>query len=76
MDNAVAVAVLAAALAIWFWLTYRNRPQDMEGELRRICMGDAGQVEWLIQGELTRAPGLSRGEAARRAVERYRRDNR
>lgn len=76
MDNAFALSVLAAIVGIWLWLTYRNRSRDMEGELRRICMGDARQVERLIQGELIRAPGLSRAEAARRAVERYRRDNR
>ena len=76
MDNAFALSVLAAAIAIWLWWTYRNRARDVEGELRRICMGDAGQVERLIQGELTRVPGMSRAEAARRAVERYRRDNR
>lgn len=76
MDSSYAMGVLAAVIGIWLWLTFRRRAQDMEGELRRICMGDARQVERLIQGELTRAPGVSRAEAARRAVERYRRDNR
>jgi hypothetical protein len=39
-------------------------------------MGDEDQMERLIGSEMGRAPGLSRTEAARRAVDRYRRDNR
>ena len=45
-------------------------------QLRRICLGDESQMERLINGELTRGPGISRAEAASRAVERYQRDNR
>jgi hypothetical protein len=47
-----------------------------EEQLRRVCFGDDGQVERLISGERVRAPGISRAEAASRAVQRYRRDNR
>ena len=48
----------------------------LETQLRRICFGDNGQVERLINSEMTRTPGISRVEAARRAVGRYQRDNR
>ena len=34
------------------------------------------QMERLIDGEIARSPGISRAEAANRAVWRYRRDNR
>lgn len=48
----------------------------MEEQLRRICLGDDAQAERLIDGEMSRAPGVSRAEAVQRALERYRRDNR
>jgi hypothetical protein len=73
-----AALLLAAAIgvAIWLWWRQGGRASGAEAQLRGICLGNAGQVERLIAGEMTRAPGISRAEAARRAVERYRRDNR
>ena len=62
--------------AIGFWLATRARSDAAETELRRICLGSEEQFERLIEGETARAPGISRAEAARRAVARYRRDNR
>jgi hypothetical protein len=61
---------------IWLGLAHRGRRHAAEKELLQICLGNEGQAERLIEGEMNRAPGLSRDEAARRAVERYRRDNR
>lgn len=61
--------------AIWLWLAHRGRKDAAEKELRQICLGNERQAERLIESEMTRAPGISRAEAARRAVARYRRDN-
>ncbi|MDA1183097.1 MAG: hypothetical protein O2930_00450 [Acidobacteria bacterium] len=74
--------VLLAGVALGVWLWWRRQggaprhARQAETRLRRICLGDDGQVERLIGGEMARAPGISRAEAASRAVERYRRDNR
>ena len=78
MDDASALAVLGlVVIAVWLWLRRgRSTSGQTEAQLRRICLGNAGQVERLINLELTRSPGISRAEAADRAVERYQRDNR
>jgi hypothetical protein len=78
MDSFSAVAILGAmAVAAWWWLgPRRGASRQAETQLRRICLGDDGQLERLINGELTRSPGISRSEAAGRAVQRYQRDNR
>ena len=76
MDNASGIAILGVvALGVWLWLRGRTKRQP-ERQLRRICFGDNDQVERLINLEMTRAPGISRAEAASRAVDRYQRDNR
>jgi hypothetical protein len=77
LDDQLSLILLAGvAGAIWLWVAYRGRRYSAEKELRRICLGDERQAERLLESEMTRAPGMSRAEAARRAVERYRRDNR
>ncbi len=78
MDRALLLGVLAAALFLaWLWWDRGAASRRAEAELRRICFGDDDQVERLIEGELRRATGtLTRAEAAWRAVERHRRDNR
>ena len=77
MDSPLTLILLACVVAvIWLWRDRRGRTRAAEEELRRICLGNERQVERLIEGEMTRAPRLSRAEAARRAVERYQRDNR
>ena len=77
MDSQLTLILLASVVAvIWLWRDRRGRRNAAEHELRQICLGNDGQVERLIEGEMTRAPGLTRAEAARRAVERYQRDNR
>jgi hypothetical protein len=76
MDNASGIAILGVvALGVWLWLRGRTKRQP-ERQLRRICFGDNDQMERLINFEMTRAPGISRAEAASRAVLRYQRDNR
>jgi hypothetical protein len=77
LDGLLALILLACVVGvIWLWHVHRGRRHAAEKELRRICLGNERQVDRLIEGEMTRAPGLSRAEAARRAVERYQRDNR
>lgn len=79
MDNATRIAILVfIALGVWLWLR-RGRggaTRNAEQQLRRICFGNDAQMERLIDFEMTRASGISRAEAASRAVDRYRRDNR
>lgn len=76
MDTPAAIAVfLIVGLGAWLWLR-GGRALDAESHLRRICLGDDGQVERLIDAETARTPGISRAEAATRAVRRYQRDNR
>lgn len=63
-------------VAVWFWLRRRSgTSRQAETQLRRICLGNDGQLEQLINGEMIRSPGISRAEAASRAVRRYQRDN-
>ena len=77
MDNPTTVAILGViALGAWLWLRRRGSvSRHAETQLRRICFGDDSQVERLITAEMTRTPGISRAEAASRAVRRYQRDN-
>jgi hypothetical protein len=77
MDNLTAVAILGVVvLGVWLWRRRRrSTSRQAETQLRRICLGNDGQVERLINAEMIRAPGISRAEAAGRAVGRYRRDN-
>jgi hypothetical protein len=78
MDNVSTIAIAGViVLAAWWWLRRRwSTSRQAETQLRRVCLGNDGQVERLINGEMTRSPGISRAEAASRAVRRYQRDNR
>lgn len=78
MDNATGIAILfLIVLGVWVWLHRGSgATRQAEPQLRRICFGDNDQVERLIDFEMTRRPGISRAEAANRAVLRHRRDNR
>ncbi len=78
MDNVSAIAIPGViVVAAWLWLRRRSgTSRQAETHLRRVCLGNDGQVERLINGEMTRSPGISRAEAASRAVRRYQRDNR
>ena len=73
----MAIALVVVALVVgWIWWTW-SQSADAEADLRRICFGDQDQIERLIDGEMRRAAGkLTRAEAARRALDRHRRDNR
>jgi hypothetical protein len=69
----VVLAALAVATLV-FW-RLRARPTQAERTLLRVCRGSRAQAESLMRHEAARAPGISRAEAAERAVSRYRRDN-
>jgi hypothetical protein len=76
MGTGLLLGVLVALILGWMW-TRRGASAGAEARLRRICFGDQGQVDRLIEGELQRTGGrISRTEAARRAVDRHFRDNR
>ena len=77
MDNVSAIAIAGViVVAAWWWIHRRwSASRQPETQLRRVCLGNDSQVERLISGEMTRSPGISRAEAASRAVRRYRRDN-
>ena len=68
------LGVVVVAIAGYWWFTATRGSGEAERTLRRTCMTDA-QAARLIEYEAERAPGISREEAARRAVERRRRDN-
>jgi hypothetical protein len=78
MDHVSAIAIAGVMdAAAWWWLRRRwSTSRQAETQLRRVCLGNDGQVERLINGEMGRSPGISRAEAASRAVRRYQRDNR
>ena len=74
-------AVGAAALLVLLMLgarlhARRQRRREPERDLLRLCYGDREQAERLIGIEQRRAPGVPRSEAAARAIEARRRDNR
>ena len=76
MDSGIAILGVMV-IAVWWWLRRRSgTSRQAEAHLRRVCLGNDDQVERLIHGEMTRSPGISRAEAASRAVRRYQRDNR
>ena len=73
---AVLVLLAVAGLAAWWVARRGSGSRRAETRLRQICLGNAAQMERLIEVERARAPGISRTEAATRAVLRYERDNR
>ena len=76
MEGSLFLAAFVALLIGWMWVR-RRASTDAEAHLRRICFGDQQQVDRLVDGELRRAgKRISRAEAARRALDRHRRDNR
>jgi hypothetical protein len=70
----VLLALAIAAAVAWRWTA--NGPSRAESQLVRLCRGNVEQAERLLNAELTRSPGISRSEAASRAIGRYERDNR
>jgi hypothetical protein len=61
---------LFSAIASWF----RTGPSAAERRLLQRCAGDQTQMDRLIAGELQRHPGISRAQAADRALDRWNRD--
>lgn len=76
MDPVVILVLAGAAAAVWYFTRRTGGARHVETQLLRICHGNEAQAERLIEGEMARAPGITRAEAASRAVARYRRDNR
>ena len=76
MDNFSAITILAVvAVAVWWWLRRSSGTSGQaETQLRRVCFGDDGQVERLINGEMTRCPlegGGCRSCSLRDKLRRY-----
>jgi hypothetical protein len=71
----VVMIALAAGAAAAVFYTWSGRAPDPEQQLDRICRGDGAQAARLIAYEQRRKPGLTRAQAALRALESYRRDN-
>ena len=81
MNDTVAVVIAGVLLAFFGLALYSLRdatsaPRNTAAELLALCQRDAARAERLIELELQLAPHISRDEAIRRAVARYRRDNR
>ena len=69
----VALLVVVIVLVVW---SRGSAAASHESQLLRVCQGDTAQADRLLQAELSRSPGISRDEAAARAIQRLRRDNR
>ena len=70
----IVLALVVVALIVW--MRGGSAGKRPESQLLKICQGDQAQAQRLLEAEINRAPGISRGEAAARAVHRYQRDNR
>lgn len=75
MLGAIIVGAVLAAL-LFPRVLRRVRDEDAERRLQRICRGDLAQASRLIEHQMQRRSGMSRGEAARRALDSLARDNR
>lgn len=58
------------------WFLFFKRSNSLYDELERICHGDREQLESLVAYEFSRNPFQKRNEAIKRAIDRYRLDNR
>lgn len=80
MSLPLVVILIAVLAAIWWWLKRRTfggaSESASEEALLRACHGDREQMDRLVMREADRAPGITRAQAIRRALEAYRRDNR
>jgi hypothetical protein len=81
MDPIAFLPVVGVALYLLLRLLFGRRGKKAkaevfgsEDELIRLCHGDEDKADRLIALERTRAPNLSRSEAARRACDSIRRD--
>ena len=73
--GATVVVVLVGFAALVYWYAQKGASNAPERRLRLICRGDTALAERLIEYEMQRRPGISRREAARRAIDSHRRDN-
>jgi hypothetical protein len=77
----VLIGILVVAAVIYYLSSAgdtrrQDEATDAKEDLRLLCRGDQKQMERLIALEMARAPEITRGEAARRAVVSLRRDHR
>jgi hypothetical protein len=75
-ERTAIVLLICTVIGVLLWMRGSGASARPEARLLRICRGNQEQAERLIQGELDRSPGIARAEAAARAIERYKRDNR
>jgi hypothetical protein len=77
----VLISILVVAAVVYYLSSagdarHQDEVTDAPENLRLLCRGDQKQMERLIALEMTRAPKITRDEAARRAVVSLRRDHR
>ena len=72
---ALLVVALVGFAAFVYWYARKGASNAPERRLRLLCRGDTALAERLIEYEMQRRPGISRREAAGRAVDSHRRDN-
>lgn len=80
MNDLATRVVLVALLPVVVYFIWRRRwllrlSKDPEEHLLALCLGDKALMERLIHFERQKFPGVSRTEAAERAIVSRRREN-
>ena len=79
MFSTLVIAILVCALVVLLYLKPKGlgipgfSGGNYQKKLEQMCFGDKQAAYRLMQGELTKNPGISEKEAYRRAMEKLRR---